>query len=65
MTYLLTETMDAKLETENVEAIAADEPFLGPLDIVLLIGLLIGGIYWLLSNRKKEQASQVKSYSIQ
>lgn len=42
-----------------------DEPFLGPLDIVLLGVLLIGAIWWIQKSRKKEQTSQLKSYSIQ
>ncbi|XP_063707533.1 NADPH--cytochrome P450 reductase [Culicoides brevitarsis] len=53
------------MEAETITETPVDEPFLGPVDIVLLIVLVIGGAWWLLSNRKKEQASQVKSYSIQ
>lgn len=44
---------------------AADEPFLGTLDILLLVGLLIGAGYYLLSRRKREETSTVRSYSIQ
>lgn len=57
--------MDVAKETDTLTEVPVDEPFLGPLDIILLVILLIGAVWWLLSNRKKEQASQVKSYSIQ
>lgn len=57
--------MDAAKETDTLTDTPTEEPFLGPLDIVLLVFLLVGAVWWLLSNRKREQASQVKSYSIQ
>lgn len=44
----------------------SDEPFLGPVDIVLLVALLGGAIYWMFfKNKKKEEPSSIKSYSIQ
>lgn len=45
--------------------VASDEPFMGPIDIVLILALLGGAAYWLFRNRKKEEPSSVKSYSIQ
>lgn len=57
--------MDAKTETEIPPA-ASEEPFLGPLDIILLMVLVAGAAWYLLKNRKKDsQTSQFKSYSIQ
>nr|AAO24765.1 NADPH cytochrome P450 reductase [Anopheles gambiae] len=58
--------MDAQTETEVPAGSVSDEPFLGPLDIVLLVSLLAGTAWYLLKGKKKEsQASQFKSYSIQ
>lgn len=54
------------MEQEKIEEITAnaDEPFLGPLDIVILITLLTGAVYWLYRNKKKEEPV-TRSYSIQ
>uniref|UniRef100_A0A8D8ERX0 NADPH--cytochrome P450 reductase n=1 Tax=Culex pipiens TaxID=7175 RepID=A0A8D8ERX0_CULPI len=59
--------MDAQTEPEVPPvAVATEEPFLGPLDIVLLLVLVAGAAWYLLKNKKKEaQTSQFKSYSIQ
>ncbi|XP_055598762.1 NADPH--cytochrome P450 reductase [Uranotaenia lowii] len=58
--------MDAQTEPEVPTAEVAEEPFLGPLDIILLIALVAGAAWYLLKNKKKEaQTSQFKSYSIQ
>lgn len=58
--------MDAQTEPEVPPVAAAEEPFLGPLDIVLLLVLVAGAAWYLLKNKKKEaQTSQFKSYSIQ
>ncbi|XP_052900723.1 NADPH--cytochrome P450 reductase isoform X1 [Anopheles moucheti] len=58
--------MDAQAETEMPTGNVSDEPFLGPLDIILLVTLLAGTAWYLLKGKKKEnQASQFKSYSIQ
>lgn len=58
--------MDAQTEPEVPLAPISDEPFLGPLDIILL-AVLIGGAAWyfLKSKKKDTQTSQFKSYSIQ
>lgn len=58
--------MDAQTEPEVPPAPISDEPFLGPLDIILL-AVLIGGAAWyfLKSKKKDTQTSQFKSYSIQ
>lgn len=59
-------TMDAQTESEMPAGSVSDEPFLGPLDIILLASLIAGAAWYLLKNRKKDnQASQFKSYSIQ
>uniref|UniRef100_A0A182IXF4 NADPH--cytochrome P450 reductase n=1 Tax=Anopheles atroparvus TaxID=41427 RepID=A0A182IXF4_ANOAO len=58
--------MDAHTESERPAGSASDEPFLGPLDIILLVCLIFGAAWYLLKNRKREnQVSQFKSYSIQ
>ncbi|XP_058833155.1 NADPH--cytochrome P450 reductase isoform X1 [Topomyia yanbarensis] len=58
--------MDTQTEPEVPVAPAGEEPFLGPLDIVLLAILVAGAAWFLLKNRKKDsQPSQFKSYSIQ
>lgn len=58
--------MDAQTEPEVPPAPVSEEPFLGPLDIILL-AVLIGGAAWyfLKSKKKDTQTSQFKSYSIQ
>lgn len=51
--------------TETQE-ISQDEPFLGTIDIILLIALVIGGGYWLLFRRnRREERPAARSYSIQ
>lgn len=42
-----------------------DEPFLGTVDIILLVALLIGGIYWLIKRNRKEEKPATRSYAIQ
>lgn len=42
-----------------------DEPFLGTVDIILLIALAIGGVYWLYKRNKKEEKPATRSYAIQ
>lgn len=58
--------MDAKDAETIAEAVgeAASEPWLGPLDYIVIIIISIIA-YYMFFNRKKEQTSQVKSYSIQ
>ncbi|XP_058444522.1 NADPH--cytochrome P450 reductase isoform X1 [Malaya genurostris] len=58
--------MDTHSEPEVPPAPVSEEPFLGPLDLVLLTILVAGAAWFLLKNRKKDsQPSQFKSYSIQ
>lgn len=53
-------------DTQEKEIPAAqDEPFLGTVDIILLVVLLIGAIYWLLKRNKKEEKPVTRSYAIQ
>lgn len=54
----------AEVEKEILTA-AADEPFLGTLDFILLAVLLAGGIWWLLKRNRKEEKPATRSYSIQ
>lgn len=42
-----------------------DEPFLGTVDIILLVALLIGGVYWLFKRNRKEEKPATRSYAIQ
>lgn len=44
---------------------AQDEPILGTFDIILLIGLVIGGVYYLFKRNKKEEKPATRSYAIQ
>ncbi|XP_055620902.1 NADPH--cytochrome P450 reductase isoform X1 [Toxorhynchites rutilus septentrionalis] len=58
--------MDAQTEPEVPPAAVTEEPFLGPLDIILLLALVAGAAWYLLKGKKKEtQTSQFKSYTIQ
>jgi NADPH-ferrihemoprotein reductase len=44
---------------------AASEPLLGPVDMVLLVVMIIGAVWYLVKNKKKDETSTMKSYSIQ
>lgn len=44
---------------------AQDEPFLGTIDIVLLIALAIGAVYYLIKRSTKEEKPAPRTYSIQ
>ncbi|ETN60137.1 nadph cytochrome P450 [Anopheles darlingi] len=58
--------MDTHTEAELPAATMADEPFLGPLDIILLLSLVAGAAWYLLRSKKNDTTStQFKSYSIQ
>ncbi|XP_062539722.1 NADPH--cytochrome P450 reductase isoform X1 [Armigeres subalbatus] len=58
--------MDAQTEPEVPPAPISEEPFLGPLDIILLAVLIGGAAWYFLKGKKKDtQTSQFKSYSIQ
>lgn len=55
----------SKMSAENLEDVVnGDEPFLGTLDIALLLVLIIGATWYFLRSRKKEEAP-IRSYSIQ
>ena len=48
------------------EAAAQDDPYLGTVDIILLVALAIGALYWLFFKRnKKEEKPATRSYAIQ
>lgn len=60
------------MEDSNKETIipatgGSDEPFLGPIDIILLVLLAAGAAWWIFIKNKKKEApiSPIKSYSIQ
>lgn len=55
--------MDSQ-ETE-IPALLAEEPLLGPLDIVLILALLAGAAWYLYKNKTKAAAPPAKSYAIQ
>uniref|UniRef100_A0A1L8E0M8 NADPH--cytochrome P450 reductase n=1 Tax=Nyssomyia neivai TaxID=330878 RepID=A0A1L8E0M8_9DIPT len=53
------------IESEQIE-VTESEPFLGPLDIVLLVILIGAAAWWLLKNKKSnDESSSARSYSIQ
>ncbi|XP_004523898.1 NADPH--cytochrome P450 reductase isoform X1 [Ceratitis capitata] len=53
------------MSAEKVENIpAGDEPFLGTLDIALLVALIAGATWYFMRSRKKEE-EPIRSYSIQ
>lgn len=52
-------------DEQATPASAHDEPFLGTVDIILLVALLIGGVYWLIKRNKKEEKPPTRSYAIQ
>lgn len=53
------------MSTEQVEDVGPkDEPFLGTLDIALVVILIIGTAWYFMRNRRKEEAP-IRSYSIQ
>lgn len=52
-------------EMTETQDIPQDEPFLGTIDILLLIGLVVGGAYWLMKRNRKEEKPAPRSYSIQ
>lgn len=52
-------------DTQEIPTAAPDEPFLGTVDIVLLVALIIGGIYWLFKRNAQEEKPVTRSYAIQ
>lgn len=52
------------MSAEHVEEVVSEEPFLGTLDIALLVVLLVGATWYFMRSRKKEEAP-IRSYSIQ
>uniref|UniRef100_A0A1I8NTU6 Flavodoxin-like domain-containing protein n=2 Tax=Stomoxys calcitrans TaxID=35570 RepID=A0A1I8NTU6_STOCA len=60
-TYVNVQKMTDKIAEEIV---SGDEPFLGTLDIALLLVLIAGATWYFMRNRKKEEAP-IRSYSIQ
>lgn len=53
---------------ETLEAAVEEaEPLFGLLDVVILVALAAFGVWWVLSNKKKQadQAAAHKSYSLQ
>lgn len=52
-------------ETNESTVQTQDEPLLGKVDIILLIALLVGGVYWLFKRYRKEEKPVTRSYAIQ
>uniref|UniRef100_A0A0A1XSJ7 NADPH--cytochrome P450 reductase n=2 Tax=Zeugodacus cucurbitae TaxID=28588 RepID=A0A0A1XSJ7_ZEUCU len=53
------------MSAEKIEEIpVGDEPFLGTLDIAILVALIAGATWYFMSSRKKEE-EPIRSYSIQ
>lgn len=64
--YLCTEEMAEAPDTPEMSSPSGqDEPFLGTVDIILLVALLVGGVYWLFKRNKKEEKPATRSYAIQ
>lgn len=53
------------MDATQIPTAAADEPFLGTLDIILLAALFGGGVWYLLKKRAKKDEQPERSYSIQ
>lgn len=52
-------------EIPEIPTAGQDEPFLGTIDMVLLIALAIGAVYYLYKRSTKEEKPAPRSYSIQ
>lgn len=52
-------------EAQEIPSAVQDEPFLGTIDIILLVALMIGGVYWLFKRNRKEEKPVTRSYAIQ
>lgn len=53
------------MSAEKIEEIpVGDEPFLGTLDIAILVALIAGATWYFMRSRKKEE-EPIRSYSIQ
>lgn len=59
------ENLSEMADTSEIPTAAQDEPFLGTIDIVLLIALAIGAVYWLFKRTTKEDKPPPRTYSIQ
>lgn len=51
-------------EKVQEEVVTGEEPFLGTLDIALLVVLIVGAAWYFMRSRKKEE-EPIRSYSIQ
>lgn len=56
--------VEADIGTEQIPE-TPSESFFGTFDIILLIALLGAATWWFLRNKKKEDVSMGRSYSIQ
>lgn len=52
-------------DPQEVPAPVEDDPFLGTVDLILLVVLIAGGIWWLLKRKQKEEKPVTRSYAIQ
>lgn len=52
-------------DTPEIQTAAQDEPFLGTVDIVLLIAFAVGAAYYLYKRITKEEKPAPRTYSIQ
>lgn len=57
----MSEPQEIPAEVDAVQ----DEPYLGTVDIILLVLMLIGGLYYLFKRNKKEEKPATRSYAIQ
>lgn len=61
----MSEPQEIPVETDAVQDAVQDEPFLGTVDIILLVAMLIGALYYLFKRNKKEERPATRSYAIQ
>lgn len=52
-------------ETKEIPTSSQDEPILGTIDLILLVALLTGAMWWLFKRNRKEEKPVTRSYSIQ
>lgn len=65
LVYFYFQNKTMQVEANTVVEALIDEPMFGILDIILLIALIGIGGWWLLKDKKKAEASQPKSYTMQ
>lgn len=57
--------MDPQVDTLEAAAAAVEEPFLGTVDIILLVAMIAGGAWYLFKKQTQKEEKPERSYSIQ